>query len=43
MKITNQDIEDSKQNRATFNKNYNDGIYDAVIDVLASKMIVICL
>jgi hypothetical protein len=33
MKITNQDIEDSKQNRTTFNKNYN----DAVIDVLALK------
>jgi hypothetical protein len=33
MKITNQDNDDSKQNRATFNKNYN----DAVIDVLALK------
>jgi hypothetical protein len=33
MIITNQDIEDSKQNRVTFNKNYN----DAVIDVLALK------
>ena len=33
MIITKQDIEDSKQNRTTFNKNYN----DAVIDVLALK------
>ena len=33
MKISNQDIEDSKQNRATFNKNYD----DAVISVLALK------
>ena len=33
MIITNQDIEESKQNRGTFNKYYN----DAVIDVLALK------
>jgi hypothetical protein len=33
MKITNKNIEDSKQNRDKFNKYYN----DAVIDVIALK------
>ena len=34
MKITNKNIEDSKQNRDKFNKYYN----DAVIDVIAKPI-----